>query len=415
MNLKLHKPTNGIVSGKIVLPGSKSISNRVLIIKALSKLPFLIENLSDSDDTFYLQKALENIESTSFIHVGHAGTDMRFLTAFLSLKNGRFELTGSDRLQQRPIKDLVEVLKNLGATITYKDREGFPPLIIEGKQLNGGNASISGKISSQFITSLLLVAPYFTNGLKLTIQDDLVSAPYVQMTVEIMRVFGASINWIKNEITVNPVPYSYSKSMYLIEGDWSAASYYYGIIALSNKHDNFKLVGLFKNSLQADSVCDVLFRQLGVLTTYGDNEVLITKSNPHQNKTFIYNFIKCPDIVQTFVCTCIGLRVPFLFSGLQTLKIKETDRLEALQNELMKFGVQLSIEKNNLQCNQILYFIESHEPVKTYNDHRMAMSFALLSVLVDFICIENADVVSKSYPEFWKHLETIGITQTEFN
>jgi 3-phosphoshikimate 1-carboxyvinyltransferase len=412
MNLRLHRPAQGILSERIHLPGSKSISNRVLIIKALSNLPFFIENLSDSDDTYYLQKALENIESTSLINVGHAGTDMRFLTAFLSLKNGRFELTGSDRLQQRPIKDLVEVLKDLGANIIYKHKEGFPPLILEGRQLSGGNASISGNVSSQFITSLLLVAPYFTNGLRLTIQGELVSAPYVNMTIDIMRAFGASVNWINNQIIVNPVPYSYSKSTYLVEGDWSAASYYYSMIALSEINNNLKLVGLFKNSLQADSVCDLIFKQLGVLTSYGDNEILITKSQLHQRNPLLYNFIQCPDIVQTLACTCMGLKVPFSFSGLQTLKIKETNRLEALQNEFEKFGINLEVKNNCLQYEPINNHVVGPLQIKTYNDHRMAMSFAPLSLLFDFISIEHADVVSKSYPQFWEHLKIIGIHQT---
>lgn len=414
MNLKLYKPTD-IISHKIELPGSKSISNRLLIIKALSGLSFDIQNLSDSDDTTYLKNALDNYSSSSLIDVGHAGTDMRFLTAFLSLKNNTFELTGSERLQQRPVKDLVEVLQQLGADINYKNKEGYPPLLINGKQLDGGKVEINGSVSSQFITALLLVAPYFTKGLELTIKNELVSAPYVHMTIELMKEFGASAIYKDNKITVEPVPYSYSKKEYYVESDWSAASYYYSIIALSKLNTKLTVCGLFQKSLQADSVCADIYKEFGVTTEFFENEISITKSHsPNSDKVFEFNFINCPDIAQTLVCTCVGLECSFKFTGLQTLKVKETERISALQNEIKKFGIELIVSENSIQwINNQTVLTSKNISISTYHDHRMAMSFAPLCLIYDPIIIEDADVVSKSYPLFWGHLKQIGIHVVE--
>lgn len=412
MNLKLHKPINS-VSGTINLPGSKSISNRILIIKALSGLDFLIQNLSDSDDTKHLKEAIENYSTYSIINVGHAGTDMRFLTAFLSIKNGDYELTGSERLQQRPIKDLVDVLKTLGADIYYKNNEGFPPLQINGKQLQGGAVEISGKISSQFITALLLVAPYFTKGLELTIKDELVSKPYVHMTIELMKEFGASVIWKDNKIIVEPIPYTYHKKEFIVEGDWSAASYYYSVVALSKIGTQLSIQGLFENSLQADDVCSNIYKNFGVKTTFNDNEIVISKNSKANTSLLELDFIECPDITQTIVCSCIGLNFPFKFTGLQTLKVKETDRITALQNELQKIGCAIEITDTSIQWTATKSEAIDNLSVATYNDHRMAMSFAPLCLLVDNVIVENAEVVSKSYPMFWEHLKSIGINQTQ--
>lgn len=411
MNLKLHKASS-INHTTIHLPGSKSISNRILIIKALSGLDFEIKNISDSDDTKHLQEALEYYKSFKVIDVGHAGTDMRFLTAFLSLKNGNYELTGSDRLQQRPVKDLVEVLQTLGADISYKNNVGYPPLLIKGKQLSGGKVEISGSVSSQFITALLLVAPYFTNGLELTIIGDLVSKPYVNMTVELMKEFGASVIWNNNKITVHPVPYTYLKKEVTVESDWSAASYYYSIVALSDVNTSLRINGLFHNSLQADSVCSEIYKNFGVTTFYSENEITITKSTTVSKSELEYNFIECPDIAQTVVCTSVGSQISFTFTGLQTLKVKETDRIIALKNEFLKFGIELMVSDNSIQWNGENSLNNATVSIATYNDHRMAMSFATLSVLLDELVIEEANVVSKSYPLFWEHLKFIGINQT---
>ncbi len=414
MNLKLYKPTD-IISHKIKLPGSKSISNRILIIKALSGLSFDIQNSSDSDDTKHLKVALDNYSNFSLINVGHAGTDMRFLTAFLSLKNNNYELTGSERLQQRPVKDLVEVLQKLGADIKYKNKAGYPPLLIKGKQLAGGKVEINGSVSSQFVTALLLVAPYFTNGLELTIKNELVSTPYVNMTIELMKEFGASVVWKDNKITVESVPYSYSKKEYIVESDWSAASYYYSIIALSKLNTKLTVSGLFQKSLQADAICADIYKSFGVTTEYLGDEIIITKSHSQNlNKVFEYDFINCPDIAQTLACTCIGLKTPFRFTGLQTLKVKETDRIVALQNEFKKFGFELIVTENSIEwTNNKSELTPKDISISTYNDHRMAMSFAPLCLIYDSIIIEDADVVSKSYPLFWEHLKQIGINSIE--
>jgi len=410
MNLELHKASS-IKMSTIDLPGSKSISNRILIIKALSNLDFRIQNISDSDDTKHLQEALDHYKYSKLIDVGHAGTDMRFLTAFLSLKNDSYELTGSERLQQRPVKDLVEVLKTLGADITYKNKVGYPPLLINGKQLNGGSVEISGSVSSQFITALLLVAPYFTNGLDLTITSDLVSKPYVNMTIELMKEFGASVIWQDNKISVRPVPYTYTKKEFLVESDWSAASYYYSIVALSDVNTSLRINGLFHYSLQADSVCADIYKNFGVTTSYSENEITITKSAAVSKSELEYNFIECPDIAQTVACTSVGLQIPFTFTGLQTLKVKETDRIVALKNEFAKFGIEVVVSDNSIQWLVTKSLNNSNVSIATYNDHRMAMSFATLSVLLDEVIIEDANVVSKSYPLFWEHLKCIGINQ----
>jgi 3-phosphoshikimate 1-carboxyvinyltransferase len=410
MNLKLHKASS-INHTTIHLPGSKSISNRILIIKALSGLDFTIRNSSDSDDTKHLNEALQYYTNSNLINVGHAGTDMRFLTAFLSLKNGSYELTGSDRLQQRPVKDLVEVLKTLGADISYKNKEGYPPLLISGKQLSGGKVEISGSVSSQFITALLLVAPYYTNGLELTIIGDLVSKPYVNMTIELMKEFGASVIWKDHEICVQPVPYTYTKKEFLVESDWSAASYYYSIVALSKLNTSLPINGLFQKSLQADSVSAEIYKNFGVTTSYSENEITITKSTTVLKLALEYNFIECPDIAQTVVCTSVGLQIPFTFTGLQTLKVKETDRIVALKNEFAKFGIELVVSDNSIQWLVTKSLNNSNVSIAAYNDHRMAMSFATLSVLLDEVIIEDANVVSKSYPLFWEHLKSIGINQ----
>jgi 3-phosphoshikimate 1-carboxyvinyltransferase len=338
---------------------------------------------------------------------------MRFLSAFLSLKNGEYELTGSKRLQQRPIKDLVDTLRILGADIQYKKYEGFPPLQIKGKQLQGGEAEISGKVSSQFISALLLVAPYLKNGLELTIKDELVSKPYVHMTIELMKEFGASVTWNDHKIMVSPSPYTYDKREFIVESDWSAASYYYSLVSLSNTGTQLTIKSLFKNSLQADSASEIIYRNFGIETNFSDNEITISKISEDITSELKLDFIQCPDIAQTIVCTCIGLEVPFKFIGLQTLKVKETDRIVALQNEVKKFGYIIETNDHSIESRNEKTVANNHLSILTYNDHRMAMSFAPLCLLHENIIIKNAEVVSKSYPLFWEHLKSIRINQTQ--
>jgi 3-phosphoshikimate 1-carboxyvinyltransferase len=410
MTIQLHKPQSSLRSD-IFLPGSKSISNRVLMIKALSGSSFALENLSDSDDTRHLFDALEAIKtgSSHVIDIGHAGTDMRFLTAYLATREGAsYELTGSERMQQRPIGELVSVLKMLGADISYKHKEGFPPLLIRGKRLEGGSTAIRGDISSQFISALLLIAPYFEKGLELELTGDIVSKPYIDMTTETMKLFGAQVSEEGNRISVKAVSYQDRQSAYMVESDWSAASYFYSIVALSPIGTSLSLQGLFGNSLQADAACSAIYQRFGVETTFGDNAIVISKMKEPLTGMMAYDFTDCPDIAQTLACTCAALQRPFHFTGLQTLKVKETDRILALKQELKKFGLKLEATEHSLSYdgNSVL----SHEAVQiaTYNDHRMAMSFAPLALVHDNISIEQAEVVSKSYPRFWDDLRNIG-------
>lgn len=411
MDIILHKPETPI-EGTVFLPGSKSISNRVLMIRALSKLDFQLKNESDSDDTQHLLKALSliNLNTTGVIDIGHAGTDMRFLTAYLSLKQGRFELTGSERMQQRPIKELVDVLRNLGADILYKNEEGYPPLEISGKKLKGGKAVIKGNVSSQFISALLLVAPYFELGLELIIEGNIVSRPYIDMTIETMKTFGAEVSWLENTVHVKPVAYHYNKAIYSVESDWSAASYYYSMVALSPAGTKLNLKGLFKNSLQADAVCASIYAKFGVDTQYGQEEISITKRANALTSNFEYNFINCPDIAQTLVCTAVAINIPFNFTGLQTLKVKETDRIEALKTELKKLGRDIEITSHTIKYSAGALPVNKKDMViSTYHDHRMAMSFAPFVLLLDRVIINDAEVISKSYPTFWEDMNAIGI------
>jgi 3-phosphoshikimate 1-carboxyvinyltransferase len=410
MIVKLHKP-NLPIKGLVSLPGSKSLSNRVLMIQALSGLSFTISNLSNADDTKHLQAALKHIkEGTSqTIDIGHAGTDMRFLTSYLSIQNGTWHLTGSERMQQRPIADLVDVLKQLGASISYENQEGYPPLLIKGTSIRGGSATINGNVSSQYISSLLLVAPYFIDGLELTLQHNLVSLPYITMTIEVMKEFGADIKWNGNTITVKPTPYFYNQPNYVIESDWSAASYFYSLVALSDTNTTLTLNSLFKKSLQADAVCATIYKQFGVETLFENNQITITKQAKSISE-FNFDFINCPDIAQTLVASCIGLNIPFHFTGLQTLKVKETDRIIALKHEAHKIGFDLAISNDSITY-QLPSTIKQDitEAIATYSDHRMAMAFAPLCLIYDTVLIEDADVVSKSYPTFWDDLKSIGI------
>lgn len=411
MNIKLNTPAQSI-NGKVNLPGSKSISNRALMIRSLSGLDFTITNLSDSDDTKHMVEAFDTInsQSSNVIDIGHAGTDMRFLTAFLSMQDRQIELTGSERMQQRPIKELVDSLKILGADISYKNKEGYPPLIIKGKKLKGGKIAINADVSSQFISALLLIGPYFENGIELVLEKNLVSKPYIDMTIDMMKEFGAQVNWNQNIITVQPKPYSYEKKEYKVESDWSAASYFYSLIALSKLNTSLSVNGLFQKSLQADAACVNIYKSFGVETQFTEEGIIITKSKLGLEPSFSYDFLNCPDIAQTVACTCMALKLPFTLTGLQTLKVKETDRILAMKNELSKFGLEIDATLNSIQCKGMhdasginTYYIA------TYNDHRMAMAFAPLCLQFGNIVIEDAEVVSKSYPGFWNDLKRLGV------
>lgn len=393
-------------SCRINLPSSKSISNRVLILNALSYSPFQIKNLSDSDDTVVLEKAL--FSNDSVFDIGHAGTAMRFLTAFLSKIAGEWIVTGSERMKQRPISILVDALHQLGAKIEYVGVEGFPPLKIFGSHLTGKELELDGSISSQYISALLMIAPTLENGLTLKLTGNITSRPYIELTLKLMERFGVKHFWTENEITIPQQ--NYFPSDFTVEADWSGASYWYQILALANSGEilleNLQLV-----SLQGDSHIEKWFRQFGVVSIQTEAGVLISKKNHSQPQKLEIDFIENPDVAQTMACLCVALNVPFHFIGLKTLKIKETNRIEALQNELAKFGAVLTepAEGELSWDGKIISELKMENPViETYHDHRMALSFAPMVIAGFKMQINNPEVVSKSYPGFWNDLKSVG-------
>ena len=335
----------------IQLPASKSISNRVLILNALCNNPQKVQNLSDCDDTNVMLHALQS--GVSLIDVKAAGTAMRFLTAYLSGKAGDWTITGTERMKNRPIKVLVDALNSLGAEIEYLDKEGFPPLRIKGKIMQGGEISLDGSISSQYISALLMAAPLMINGLKLHLTGKIISKPYLRLTLELMKQFGVFV--YEEDQTIIIKPQQYTSIPFRVESDWSAASYWYEMVALSSNAE-VELSGLFRNSLQGDSTISSLFEQLGVETAFTPSGVLLKKEGKVQCERLTYDFVDIPDMAQTFVVTCTCLGIPFRFTGLQSLKIKETDRLAALRTELCKFGYVLTeydqsvLEWNGERC-----------------------------------------------------------------
>lgn len=408
--------SSNTITGEITLSGSKSISNRVLIIQALCKEQFQIENLSDSDDTKTLQKLLSSTDYQLDAH--HAGTTFRFLTTYLAAREGINELTGSERMLERPIKALSEALISLGADISYLKNEGYPPLKIGSPARDlGSKIELPADISSQYISSLLLVAPTLKNGLEITLVGDIVSLPYVMMTLKIMEYFGVEHTWENQTIKVKPQVYR-ARDFY-VEADWSAASYYY-IIAAFSEHVDLTLRGLSRDSLQGDSAIASIATHFGIETEFGDRTIRLSKNGNPPVDLFEYDFIECPDIAQSVSTMAAGLGVSVLFSGLQTLRIKETDRIAALQKELAKVQVFLSKLPSKFSQNSgVEYYmqegqatVESTPVFATYKDHRMAMSFAPFSLIFQ-IFIEDYMVVSKSYPNFWSDLTKIDIIVLE--
>ena len=387
MNYKISHPTK-MVECEIDLPASKSVSNRLLIIQALCKQEFAITNLSNSEDTKSLQKALKATATT--IDVGAAGTSFRFLTAYLSTLDGnRFILTGSNRMKERPIKELVDSLLELGVEIKYLDKSGFPPLAILGTNITENKVSIDGKISSQFISALLLIAPTLKNGIKLKILSKIVSKPYIIMTLKLMGEFGISHTWQENTIEIKPQ--KYSAKNYNIEADWSAASFWYEIASLSS-NCNIALNGLTENSIQGDSKVRELFKNLGVQTKFENGSIMLTKKEEKDISKEI-NLINTPDLYQPLKCTLFAKNLTTKFLGLQTLKDKETNRIKAVEKELLN--------------------LVTTKEITTYKDHRMAMSFAPLCLKYDTLQINDVEVVEKSYPNFWNDLKKGGFIITQ--
>lgn len=406
---KITKPSSDCIQGEVQLNGSKSISNRVLIIDALCNHQLQLENISNADDTVFLQQILQSNDAV--LDAGAGGTTFRFLTAYLSTQEGReVVLTGSERMQQRPIKILVDALLQLGADISYVNKEGFPPLRIRGKKLKGGKISLPADTSSQYITALLLIAPTLQEGLALELIGKIVSVPYIKMTLKIMEYFGVKSTFTNNIITVESS--QYEPKPFYIEGDWSAASYYYSIAILA-KEATITLKGLTAQQIQGDAVIADIATKFGVQTTYNNKAVTLTKTAQVQPAHFQYDFLECPDLAQTVVSFCAALQTAMNCNGLQTLRIKETDRIAALDIELQKLGLAslVEIDSNAWKLN-ILDQSQIHInlPIHTYEDHRMAMAFAPLVIKTNEILIEEPNVVTKSYPLFWKDLAALGFT-----
>ncbi len=408
---KISKPNRNIV-GEITLDGSKSFSNRVLIIQALCETAFPINNLSTSNDTQTLVKLLAQTDNDNY-DCGAAGTTFRFLTAYFALQEGTQILTGSERMKQRPIGKLVKALHALGCDIEYMENEGYPPLKINApKDLTTNGLIIPADTSSQYISALLMVAPTLPRGLKLTLDGKIVSLPYIKMTLSLMEFFGVQHTWKGNTITVEKQ--AYQSREVTVEADWSAASYYYAMAAFADELD-LTLNGLFKNSWQGDSVITEIGFHFGVDTTYTEGGLLLKKTGNPRTEFFEWNFVKCPDIAQTLAVVCAGRNVQGLFTGLETLFIKETDRVAALKNELAKVGVSfVKMPARFSQRSQKQYFmvegkfnIETTPIFPTYEDHRMAMAFAPLAMFHE-IEIEEPSVVGKSYPQFWEDLKKLG-------
>jgi 3-phosphoshikimate 1-carboxyvinyltransferase len=416
------------IKGTVQLTGSKSECNRALIIEALSNGKVKVENISDAADAVLLAKILrteirdKRLETSgdnsgynsltsnlqppiSEVNIGPAGTAMRFLTAYFTLQDEEVILTGSERMKQRPIGILVEALRELGAQIEYVENEGFPPIKLKGSLVQQSNkVSIKGNISSQYITALLLIAARLPFGLELHIEGDLTSRPYVEMTLAMLQTAGIQYNWQSNVISIQNQEFA-TTSLY-IEPDWSAASYWYAIAALADEAELF-LPGLTQYSLQGDSVITEIMANFGITSQFKDGGVYLQKEAKEISRK-IFDLKECPDLAQTIIVICAALGHEATFTGLETLKIKETDRIKALQNELAKLGVKL-IEKGQvykLDCSEKQ--IPERIFVDTYDDHRMAMAFAPLALLIPQVEIEDADVVEKSYPAFWKDLEKVG-------
>ncbi|MCF6214218.1 MAG: 3-phosphoshikimate 1-carboxyvinyltransferase [Flavobacteriaceae bacterium] len=401
MNLTLDYTDCQKIIGDVTISGSKSESNRLLILQQL--YPQIgIDNLSDSDDTRHLKAALLN--STDTVDIGHAGTAMRFLTAYFSTQRGRnIRLTGSQRMQNRPIKILVDALRNLGANIKYTDKEGYPPLLIKGKELFNNAIRIDGNVSSQYLSALLLIAPKLKQGLHLNLIGEVTSRPYLQMTLSLLQRLGIRYSWEDNSINV--LPKEEVKPINItVESDWSSASYFYSLVALS-KESTIKLSSFKKDSLQGDSVLVSIYKKFGVETVFEIDSIRIIKSTKLKIQNLNLNLVNAPDLTQTIAVTCFGLGIACSLTGLHTLKIKETDRLVALKTELEKLGAEVVITKDSLSLKPAQR-INPNIKIATYKDHRMAMAFAPLSLKVPLV-IEEADVVSKSYPRFWADLKKV--------
>ncbi|MDC0553740.1 3-phosphoshikimate 1-carboxyvinyltransferase [Flavobacteriaceae bacterium] len=395
---------NDSFSNSFEISGSKSESNRLLILNSIYG-NLKINNLSNSDDTVILDKYITNLESHIDVH--HAGTAMRFLTALLAIKtNKKFVITGSQRMKERPIKILVQALNKLGANISYFDKKGFPPLIIKGQEIFGGEISLSSNISSQYISALMLIAPILKNGLLINLEGKITSKPYLEMTLAILKKIGINCYFKNNIISIEHCS-KINNSAVSIESDWSSVSYFYSIVALSNAAE-LNIGTFYKSSIQGDVKLYEIYAKLGVETKFikSSSRILIKKINDFIKPDHIdLDLTENPDIAQTIAVTCFGLGISCDLFGLHTLKIKETDRLEALRIELSKLGANVKVTNNSFHLAPT-FSINNGISIETYNDHRMAMAFAPLALMTPII-INNPDVVTKSYKDFWKDLKSL--------
>jgi 3-phosphoshikimate 1-carboxyvinyltransferase len=403
LELKHSRLRSGV---RLEITGSKSESNRALILQAL--YPNLrLENLSNADDTQLLKRAL--LSDASLIDIHHAGTAMRFLTAYLSTQNGgSYRLTGSARMKERPVGVLVEALKALGADINYVENNGYPPLDINGTALKGDYVELKAGVSSQYISALLLIAASLKQGLKLRLLGSITSRPYIEMTLSLLNRVGIRTEFTQDTIKVYPFGGLQGEPIITIESDWSSASYFYSLIALSDLNTEIHLSHYFKNSLQGDSVLQSIYEFFGVSTNFTDQGIALKKVTLAKEQRLELDLADAPDIAQTIAVSCFGLGISCHLTGLHTLKIKETDRLEALKMELSKLGASLAVSDDSLTLEGSSHAFRQDQSIRTYNDHRMAMAFAPL-VLKGSIFIEDPEVVSKSYPDFWTDMKTLGV------
>ncbi len=394
--------SNGVLPrGTVILPPSKSIANRLLILQALAGDKLSPSQADEACDTRIIRTLLQNDDS--HYHVGMAGTTGRFLTAYLALQPGTHELTGDRRMLERPIKPLVEALRELGGEISYIEKEGFLPLRIHGCKMEGGSVKMPGDVSSQFLSAILLISPYLKKGIEMEIVGELYSAPYLNMTIQLMRQSGAIVLTEANLISVQPG--AYSKVPPRIESDWSAAAFFYELMALC-KGGSLQLPGLRENSLQGDAASIRIFEKLGVKTSFDEHGARIDFYGdfewPERVNLNCRNF---PDLVQPLACTLAGLKIPACFSGVKSLRVKETDRLAALQVELAKIGTELVISEDTIEL--VGFGEQETNLIDTWNDHRMAMAFAPLAIVYPGMIIQNPEVVAKSFPDFWNQLHGV--------
>ena len=408
LKLQLSSPNNTKIEKDIAITGSKSETNRSLLLQAL--FPNIkIANLSNSDDGEVMQKGLA--KSNGVVDIHHAGTAMRFLTAYFASQQGKqVVLTGSHRMQERPIKVLVEALQALGADIQYEKETGYPPLKISGKKLGKNRVSLPANISSQYISALLLIAPSLENGLELELIGKITSVPYIKMTLALLEQIGVQTSFVGNTIKVAPKT-AVADTTLVVESDWSSASYFYSIVAMCVVGSAITLSSYKQNSLQGDSVLVKIYKDFGVETIFKDNTIVLKKKSKDIADHLTYDLSNAPDIAQTIAVSCLGLGIGCHLTGLHTLPIKETDRLAALQKELGKFGAKVDIDSESLTLQAQNQLAEGVF-VDTYNDHRMAMAFGPLALKVDFV-VNDAEVVSKSYPDFWNDLRTLGFAVQE--